>query len=212
MSRKIIFIAPATGRKVNPIHFLGYMPGGIGGGVDPYSFPDFGRHAQFETAECLPVVLKKSAWDTDWAMAGQHELNQRAEMHKIIQFLEHHPLSREEYERLSDLASTAPLKRKKVDDRLEKLGLVEEYDPGCELDAVECTQLFYTQAFGQYANITYDGQLMLPYINIHGELCHTSQLNREAEEAHSLDLEPYSHDAALLQDAREVAELYQQAE
>lgn len=174
----IVFIAPAAGRRVNCKHFLKYTPGGEGGGVNYDAFPDFYRHPQFQNAECVPLVPElpsKSVWEANWRLAGSYELELRAQFHRAFRFLEEHPLSEQEYERLIDLTAGGPLIRKKLDERLERLGLVEEYDSEAEESAVECTQTFYSYAYGQYESIPYDGILRLPYIDIHGKLCHLSQ-------------------------------------
>jgi len=178
MNKHIVFIAPAAGRQVNPKHFLGYTPGGEGGGVNYDAFPDFGRLSFEPNPQCLPLVKGKIGnftFDTEWRLASSFELELRAQMHRIVRHLEEHPLSEQEYERLLDLAAMAPLSRKPVDDRLERLGLVEEYDPEDSDPSVECTELFHSQAYGQYGNSPYDGRLKLPYINIHGKLCGMSQ-------------------------------------
>jgi len=177
MNKHIVFIAPAAGRQPNPKHFLGYMPGGEGGGVNYDAFPDFGRLSFSPNPECLPLAQQGvvDEWDTGWRLATGYELEARSQMHRIVRHLEEHPLSEEEYERLSDLAAMAPLCRKPVDDRLERLGLAEEYDPEDGESSVECTQLFHSQAYGQYDNIPYDGRLKLPLIDVHGNLCRMSQ-------------------------------------
>ena len=179
MNKHIVFIAPAAGRQPNPKHFLGYMPGGEGGGVNYDAFPDFGRLSLEPKPQCLPLVKGKIGdftFDTEWRVASSFEIELRAQMHRIVRHLEEHPLSEQEYERLLDLAAMVPLSRKSIDDRLERLGLVEEYDQEDDGDSsVECTQLFYSQAYGQYDNIPYDGQLRLPYIDVHKKLCYMSQ-------------------------------------
>ena len=63
-----LFIAPATKRKVNPLHFLGYFPGGMGGGVNYYSFRDFSRLEIYnEYPECViiqGIYLEEKNWLT----------------------------------------------------------------------------------------------------------------------------------------------------
>lgn len=78
----VIFIAPAAGRQVNCKHFLGYTPGGEGGGVNYSAFPDFYRHPQFQNAECVPLVPGESVWDTGWRLATAHELEMRSQLHR----------------------------------------------------------------------------------------------------------------------------------
>ncbi len=78
MSTNIIFIAPAANRQVNPKHFLGYFPGGEGGGVNYDAFADFGRHPH-QNAECLPLIPAKSCWNADWKLATKFELEMRSQ-------------------------------------------------------------------------------------------------------------------------------------
>jgi hypothetical protein len=166
---ELIFIAPAAGRQPNPKHFLGYTPGGEGGGTNYSVFPDFGRLSFELTPQCLPITPSaNSVWNTGWRVMEQHSLRLRAQMHQVARFLENHPLSFQEHERLIDLAASGPLSRRKIDSRLECLGLVESYD-GLTTD-VECTELFHSQAYGQYKNLPYDGGIKLPYVSIHGIL------------------------------------------
>jgi len=83
MQRTVVFIAPAPGRQVNPKHFIGYTPGGEGGGVCYEAFADFYRHEQFQNAACLPLVQTKG--EADWVLATQYELEQRAITHQNVQ-------------------------------------------------------------------------------------------------------------------------------
>jgi hypothetical protein len=168
MSTSIIFIAPAANRQVNPKHFLGYFPGGEGGGVNYDAFADFGRHPH-QNAECLPLIPAKSCWNTDWKLAAKLELEMRSQMHQVIRILEEYPLSAQEYDRLLDLAVMGPLERKKLDERIELLGLIEEYDSDLEHSAVECTEIFHSEAYAP------DGTVNLPRIDIHGNLCNVTQ-------------------------------------
>jgi hypothetical protein len=178
MNKSIVFIAPAVDRRVNPKHFVGYTPGGEGGGVNYDAFPDFSRHS-FENAQCVPLVAITAPgqpdWGTKWKLAPAFELEMRSQMHRVVRILEENPLSAKEYERLQDLAAMGPLTRKRLDDRIERLGLVEEYDPELDYSAVECAELFYFQAYGQYINLPYDGQIKLPYVDVHDNLCYVTQ-------------------------------------
>jgi len=178
MNEVTIFIAPAAGRQPNPKCFLGYIPGGEAGGINYDDFADFGRLSLSPNPQCLPVLsCSTTTRKTGWLLPTRRELEIRAQMHQVVRHLEDHPLSGQEYERLIDLAASGPLVRKPLlDERLERLELIEEYETGSEQLAVECTALFFAGAYGQYVNSPYDGQLKLPYINIHGKLCHLSQI------------------------------------
>jgi hypothetical protein len=180
--------APAIGRQPNPKHFFGYTPGGEGGGVNYDAFPDFGRLSLEPNPQCLPLVKGKIGdftFDTEWRVASSFELELRAQMHRIVRHLEEHPLSEQEYERLHDLAAMAPLSRKPIDDRLERLGLVEEYDPEASESSVECTELFYSRAF------TWDGKFNLPYVNAHEKAeTLTTVTNLSTGEERTYSLEP----------------------
>jgi hypothetical protein len=277
MNKSVVFIAPAAGRRVNPKHFIGYTPGGEGGGVNYDAFPDFYRHS-FENAQCVPLIAITAQgqpdWGTKWKLAPAFELETRSQMHRVVRILEEHPLSEQECERLEDLAAMGPLTRKRLDERIERLGLVEEYDSELGYFAVKCTELFYLQAYGQYINLPYDGQIKLPRVDIHGKISGiekpstTTVVNLSTGEEKTYSLEPevavknaylqergdfnwwdydkrdvdisfgrltvacgywcakleqpfnaaepiqeaYSHETALLEDARELAELYQEPE
>jgi hypothetical protein len=164
----VIFIAPAAGRRVNSKHFLGFTPGGEGGGVNYDAFPDFGRLSLSPSPECIPLAPGDSGWNTGWKLLTNFELEVRAQAHRLVRTLEKHPLTWEEHERLIDLGASGPLIENHLDERLEKLGLVEEYDG----IAVQCSTLFFTQAYGQYFNLPYDGEIKLPRFDIHGNLHH----------------------------------------
>jgi|GEM_PF-6696376 len=178
-SKQIIFIAPAANRRVNVKHFIGYTPGGEGGGKNYDAFPDFERHVFFEpTPQCVPLVkgaVGDFTWDAEWRLASGFEINLRTQMHWVVRHLEEHPLSEQEYERLLDLAASGPLLRKELDNRIEKLGLVQEYDSEAEESAVECTDLLVSQAYGRYHGLPYNGQLLLPYVDVHKKLCNMTQ-------------------------------------
>jgi hypothetical protein len=68
-----LFIAPATNRKVNELHFLGYVHGGMGGGVNYYAFRDFSRLEIYNPhPEC--VVLQGNYLETKkWIHYNEYE-------------------------------------------------------------------------------------------------------------------------------------------
>jgi hypothetical protein len=66
-----LFIAPAANRQVNPLHFLGYFPGGMGGGVNYYAFRDFLR-AYKPQPECL-IVKYNHLEEKKWLVYNEYE-------------------------------------------------------------------------------------------------------------------------------------------
>ena len=69
-----IFIAPAVGRAVNPLHFLGYVPGGMGGGVNYYAFTDFRQWVEFDEKSEALFLTNEHLQTQLWTHYNDYEL------------------------------------------------------------------------------------------------------------------------------------------